>query len=105
LLKVVKLKNGISRLYPYKVYCHNSVIANLPRFLQRSGFVAKLEIWRNRNIPNGFLADVFDGQIWKEWQYVDGQQFLAKYICNPFLTRGNAKRLYSTGKLAVSNRK
>ena len=37
----------------------------------------KCKLWRERGIPDGFLADVFDGRVWKEWQYVDGEAFLA----------------------------
>ena len=43
----------------------------------RPGFAVKCELWRNRGIPNGFRCDVFDGRIWKEWQYVEGEVFLA----------------------------
>jgi len=34
-------------------------------------------MWRKRNVPNGFLADIFDGRVWKEWQVVNGEPFLA----------------------------
>lgn len=29
------------------------------------------------DVPVGLLADVFDGCVWKEWQNVDGEAFLA----------------------------
>jgi len=34
-------------------------------------------MWRERDIPDGYLAGIFDGKIWKEWQYVSGQPYLA----------------------------
>ena len=77
LLREVNLKSGQTRLYPYKVYCYNSIISTLQRFLQRPNFMTKIESWRDRKLPNGFMADVFDGRIWKEWQYVNGKSFLA----------------------------
>ena len=77
LLREVALKSGQIRLYPFKVYCYQSVIGTLKRFLQRPGFTMKCKLWRERGIPDGFLADVFDGRVWKEWQYVDGEAFLA----------------------------
>ena len=77
LLKEVSLKTGQTKLYPCKVYCYNSVISNLRHFLQRPGFAQKCELWRGRDIPDGFLACIFDGRIWKEWQYVDGEPYLA----------------------------
>lgn len=77
LLKEVSLKSGGTKLYPHKVYCYNSIIDNLCQFLQRPGFVDKCELWRSRGIPDGFLADIFDGRIWKEWQNLDGKAFFA----------------------------
>jgi len=67
LLKEVSLKTGETKLHPRKVYCYNSVISNLQHLLQRPSFAQKCELWRSRDIPDGFLADIFDGRIWKEW--------------------------------------
>lgn len=77
LLREVTLKSGQTKLYPFKVYCYQSVTDTLQPFLMRPGFAAKCELWRNRGIPNGFLCDVFDGRIWREWQYIEGEAFLA----------------------------
>lgn len=77
LLKKVVLKSGQVHLYPKKVYCYNSIIETLKTFLKRPGFSMKCELWRKRDIPTGFFADIFDGQVWKDWQYVEGQPFLA----------------------------
>ena len=77
LLRQVVLKSGHARLYPFNVYCYQSVICNLQRFLQRPEFGVKCELWRDRRIPDGFLADVFDGCVWKEWQFFSGKPFLA----------------------------
>ena len=57
-LKEVSLKTGETKLYPFKVYCYNSIIKNLKDFLQRLGFQAKCELWRSRDIPEGYLADI-----------------------------------------------
>ena len=71
------MKSGQTRLYPFKVYCYQSVRDTLRHVLQRPGFALKCELWRERDVPHGFLADVFDGRVWKEWQYVNGKAFLA----------------------------
>ena len=76
LLKEVSLKSGGTKLYPQKVYCYNSIIEHLRQFLQRPGFVNKCELWRGRDIPDGFLADIFDGRIWMQWQYVGRKPYL-----------------------------
>ena len=36
----------------------------------------KGEMWSRRDVPDGFLADIFDGRVWKEWQYVGGSPYL-----------------------------
>ncbi|XP_020894762.2 uncharacterized protein LOC110233779 [Exaiptasia diaphana] len=40
--------------------------------------MANCELWRKRNIPKGFLADVFDGKVWKDFMYIEGKPFLAE---------------------------
>ena len=54
LLKEASLKSGETKLYPFKVYCYNSVTENLKYFLQRPGFASKCELWRSRHIPQGY---------------------------------------------------
>ena len=34
-------------------------------------------MWPGRDTLDGYLADIFDGKLWKEWQYVSGQPYLA----------------------------
>ena len=104
LLKEVSLRTGETKLYPRKVYCYNSVISNLRHFLQRPGFAQKCELWRGRDIPDGFLADIFDGRIWKEWQYVDGEPYLAlprnyAFMLNVDWFQPFKHSLYSVGAL------
>ena len=104
LLKEVSLKTGETKLYPFKVYCYHSIIDNLKHFLQRPGFEAKCELWRSRDIPEGYLADIFDGRIWKEWQYVYGKPFLAAprnyaFMLNVDWFQPFKHSLYSVGAL------
>ena len=35
------------------------------------------EAWRLRKIPPDFLCDIYDGQIWKQFQYINNIPFLA----------------------------
>ena len=104
LLKEVTLKSGGTKLYPFKVYCYNSVIDNLRRFIKRSGFFMKCEMWRNRKVPNGFLADIFDGRVWKEWQVINGEPFLSAprnfaFMLNVDWFQPFKHSLYSVGAL------
>ena len=56
---------------------NQSVRDTLPRFLQRPGCALKCELCRERDVPHGFLSDVFDGCVWREWQYLNDKAFLA----------------------------
>ena len=44
LLKEVTIKNGAARLYPHKIYCYQSVVATLEKFVKRNGFTERCEL-------------------------------------------------------------
>ena len=67
------------RKVPLKTYAYNSLTKQLDKFMARPGFRAKLESWRSRKTPRGTLADVYDGQIWSDFQTHRGVPFLAKH--------------------------
>ncbi|CAC5417978.1 unnamed protein product [Mytilus coruscus] len=75
LLKVVQLQ-GTKKLYPFKTFCYKSIALTLSSFVQRPDFEEKCEIWRSRRQEPGFLADVFDGNIWREFQRAEKNNFL-----------------------------
>lgn len=45
LLREVTLKSGQTKLYPFKVYCYQSVVDTLRCFIQRPNFTMKCELW------------------------------------------------------------
>ena len=45
--------------------------------LQRPGFILKCEAWRQRVVPDGVFADIYDGRMWKEFCNPDGVPFLS----------------------------
>lgn len=75
LLKEVKIGSKLFH-YPFRTYCYKSVIESMKHFLSRKGFSAKCEHWRNREIVQGSLQDVYDGCVWEEFQCFDGRAFL-----------------------------
>jgi len=76
LMKVVRKNNQIS-LNPFKVFCYRSVKQTLQDMLFRSNFIDMCEKWRARNIPNGTLAYIYDGHVWKQFVVVNSKQFLS----------------------------
>ena len=74
----VTLQNGKSCFYPISYYCTGSIIEELEKFLLRENFASNCELWRNREMRGGLLADVYDGNLWKEFQTGNGMPFLQK---------------------------
>ena len=78
LLKEVVLKNGSKALYPKKVYCYRSIKDGLKDIMSRTGIFDSCEEWRCRNVPEGYLGDVYDGKVWQNFYDVDGTPFLSQ---------------------------
>ena len=78
LLKTVELSSGKRLLYPFMTYCYMSIESSLQRFLQRPSFYTLCQEWRNRSTKDGLLCDVYDGQIWKEFEVYKGMPFLSE---------------------------
>ena len=81
LLKSVNLISGKVVLYPFKVFCYQSLKTSLQSFLLRPGFVELCEHWRSWKESSNEVRDIYDGKLWKEFQYIDGQPALA----NPYV--------------------
>ena len=47
-----------------QVFCYKSVIELLS---VRPGFIEKFESWRSRKVTDGVLADLYDGNVWKQF--------------------------------------
>ena len=78
MLTRVTLQNGKTCFYPIKYYCANSIIEELEKFLLRNNFASNCELWRKREVAEGLLPDVYDGNLWKEFQTVNRTFFLEK---------------------------
>lgn len=78
LLRKAKSSCGKEYVNPIRSYCYKSVIQSLEELVRRPGFEEKCEEWRKRKIPECVLADVYDGQVWQDYQYVNGEPFLAQ---------------------------
>ena len=61
---------------PQKIFVYYSIIESLQKLIKMPGFRSKCEEWRNRYVPDGWLADVYDGQLWKDWMKPNSVPFL-----------------------------
>lgn len=70
LVRPINLSSGSRRLYALHCYVSKSIVDSLQRILLYNGVHLQLESWRNRRIPEGYYADIYDGKVWKS--FVDG---------------------------------
>ena len=77
LLKRVKVGQSY-KFIPRKVYVYNSIVESLQQILARPGFEGMCEEWREyrKNVPTGYLTDVYNGCLWTEWASYNGAHFL-----------------------------
>lgn len=85
LLKTVELASRKKILYPFKTYCYQNIKSSLQRLYHQPNFHNLCEEWRTRNVPSG-LGDVYDGRIWRDFQFVSEKPFLASKFNLAFWT-------------------
>ncbi|XP_073670897.1 uncharacterized protein [Paramisgurnus dabryanus] len=78
LLRKATYSSGEEYVHPIRSYCYKSVVQSLGGLVKRPGFEEKLEEWRKWEMPKGVLGDVYDGQVWQDYQYVNGEPFLTE---------------------------
>ena len=76
LLKSIRVGKK-SKLVARKLFPYHSVIISLKKMIKRRGFLSMCDHWRERETQPGILGDVYDGEIWKSLQMVNGRPFLA----------------------------
>ena len=58
------------KLVPRKVYVYISVKQSIQQLASRPGFFESCEAWRKQgSIMDGFMTDIYDGKLWKEWKF------------------------------------
>ena len=79
LMKVMRSRAGKTFLFPRQVYCFKKVTDSLQDLINKRNFMENCEKWRNcsTQLPDNVLGVCFDGRVWKEFQYVDREPFLA----------------------------
>ena len=77
LMKKVKIGRHY-KFVPRKIYVYNSLLSSLERLIAKPNFLHQCEQWRkhSKNVPDGWLTDVYDGQLWKDWLLKGGRPFL-----------------------------
>lgn len=76
LLRSVTLYTGKKFLYPFKIYCYRKLAVSLQELLLRPGFFDACQLWKQQATTTDY-NDLYGGRIWKDFQYFNGEQFLA----------------------------
>ena len=51
---------------PKRVYCCRPISTYLKEFAKQPGFVKRCNEWRQRTVREGYLLDIYDGELWKD---------------------------------------
>ena len=51
------------------------------QLIKKKGFIDKCERWRTREVPDGYLCDIYDGKTWKHFNSLDKNHFLSNPHC------------------------
>ena len=78
LVKTVELASGKKFFCPFLSYCYMSLETSVQCLLNRPGIFARCEEWHARQVESGTYRDVYDGQVWSEFQNYDGKPFLSE---------------------------
>ena len=81
LLTKVHMSGGKVKYVPRYTYSYQPIKVSLQRMLDRPGFAEQLEQWRRRQSREGFMSDVYDGQVWKDFQSEKYNKFLQNRRC------------------------
>ena len=76
LLKTVTLKGGKKKLVARKEYPYMSIIQSLQQLLQDPVILKKCDHWKTRRTSEGVFSDVYGGNIWKDFLFVNNSPFL-----------------------------
>jgi len=80
LMKRVRTKSSYV-LRAIKVYPYKSLKKSIQQLVKRKGFVDSCEKWRSHIDPGGFVSDIYDGSVWKEFNSADRHDFLTSPHC------------------------
>ena len=100
LLQEVKYADRVE-YQPLFTYCYKPLSESLEALLMRPNFEDDCRKWKDRRIPSNFLADIYDGRIWREHtgpnKFLDDDNNLALNINVDFFTPYSRRSHISIG--------
>ena len=81
LLTKVHMSGGKVKYVPRYTYSYQSIKVSLQRLLNQPGLAEQLEHWRSRHRKEGSMSDIYDGQVWEDFQSQKYDRFLSNKRC------------------------
>ena len=76
-LLMKQVEYGSTRKFvPRKTFWCNSISEGLKSILKRPGMLQMCNKWKESESKNGHLSDIYDGKLWKEFNFVYKRPFL-----------------------------
>lgn len=66
LMKIINI-NGNQKLVPKIIFCYKSLEESLKILVNRKDCEDQCESWRNRIVSEDIMIDVYDGDVWKDF--------------------------------------
>lgn len=67
LMKTVKTASGKKIFVPLRVFCYRSIIDSIKSLIRQPGMLDLFSKWKQRNIPDGVMSDIYDGEIFSSY--------------------------------------
>ena len=78
LMKTVELATERTYFYPYLTYCYVGLGQSLQHLMDKPDLFDQCEIWQSRETKDGVFCDVYDGNVWGDFQCFDNRPFLSE---------------------------
>ena len=77
LVKMIKTFSDKKKSIPIKIFNYISITESLKKLVLRPGLLNVLNRWKDRIIPPGVMADIYDGNVWKLFLTLNGKECLS----------------------------
>ena len=77
LMKMIKTPYQASFQYPRLLFCYKPIIKSLQEMLFHPKFISHCELWRDRQVCDGVMHDIYDGKVWDDFLEYEGKSFLS----------------------------
>lgn len=81
LMTKVNLSGGKVKYIPRFSYAYQPIEQSLQKLLFRPGFSEQLEHWRTRTRAEGYISDIYDGEMWNDFNSCKHSNFLHNKRC------------------------